>query len=214
MTGSTGDATSIDAQQLLEQARAGVPECLGRLLQYYYNYLELLAVTHIDHKLQARCSPSDVVQDTCCEAHRDFAKFRGQTEAEFLAWLRTILANNMAREIEKHLLAAKRDVRREISLEGMGAALERSATRLESVLVDRGHSPSSRINRHEHTILLANLLAVMPPDYREVLVLRHCEGLPFKDIAQRLERSPGAVRMLWLRAIGQLRQQLGTRGLP
>jgi RNA polymerase sigma-70 factor, ECF subfamily len=214
MVGSMGDETGINGEQLLEQARAGTPQCLGRLLQYYYNYLELLAATHIDEKLQSRCSPSDIVQETCCEAHRDFAKFRGQTEAEFLGWLRMILVNNMAREVEKHLLAAKRDVRREISLDAMGAALERSAARLESVLVDRGNSPSSRINRDERTVLLANLLAALPSDYRKVLVLRHCEGLPFKDIAQRMERSPGAVRMLWLRAIGEVRQQVSARGLP
>jgi RNA polymerase sigma-70 factor, ECF subfamily len=208
------NSAEISAEELLRQARAGVPECLGQLLEYYYNYLVLLVSTNIDHKLQARCSPSDVVQETCCEAHRDFSKFRGQSEAEFLAWLRQILVNNMAREIEKHLLAAKRDVRREVSLNGMNAALERSAARLESVLVDHGNSPSSRLNRHEHMVLLANLLAAMPVDYRQVLILRHCEGLPFKEVAERMQRSSGAVRILWLRAIEQLRQQMSSRGLP
>ncbi|HEY4760355.1 MAG TPA: sigma-70 family RNA polymerase sigma factor [Thermoguttaceae bacterium] len=206
--------TRFNAEQLLTQARACAPECLGRLSQYYSNYLKLLVATQIDEKLQARCSPSDVVQETYCEAHRDFEKFRGTTEAEFLAWLRTILVNNMAREVEKHLLAAKRDVRREVSLEAMGEALERSAARLESVLVDRGHSPSSSVHRHERAIMLANLLAEMPSDYRKVLLLRHCEGLPFKDLAQRMGRSAGAVRMLWLRAIGQIREQLSARGMP
>jgi RNA polymerase sigma-70 factor (ECF subfamily) len=205
--------THFNAEHLLTQARSGGPECLGRLLQYYYNYLKLLVATHIDEKLQARCSPSDILQETYCEAHRDFDQFRGNTEAEFIAWLRTILVNNMAREIEKHVLAAKRDVRREVSLDAMGEALERSAIRLESVLAYQGHSPSSHINRHERTVMLANLLAELPSDYSKVLVLRHCEGLPFKDIAERMERSTGAVRMLWLRAIGQLREQLSARGM-
>jgi RNA polymerase sigma-70 factor, ECF subfamily len=206
--------TRLNVEQLLTQARAGAPECLGRLLQYYGNYLKLLVATQIDEKLQARCSPSDVVQETYCEAHRDFEQFRGATEAEFLAWLRMILVNNMAREVEKHVLAAKRDVRREISLDAMSKALELSAARLESVLAAQGDSPSSNMHRQEHTIMLANLLAELPPDYRNVLVLRHCEGLPFKDIGLRMERSAGAVRMLWLRAIGQVREQLSARGLP
>ena len=105
--------TQLSAEQLLVRARAGASDCLGRLLQYYANYLKLLAATHIDQRLQARCSPSDVLQETYCEAHRDFKTFHGDSEAEFLAWLRTILANNMAREVEKHILTAKRDVRRE-----------------------------------------------------------------------------------------------------
>jgi RNA polymerase sigma-70 factor, ECF subfamily len=210
-SGYMDSETKLNAERLMTQARAGTPECLGRLLQYYCNYLKLLVATHIDEKLQTRCSPSDIVQETYCEAHRDFEKFRGTTEPEFLAWLKAILVNNMAREVEKHLLAAKRDVRREISLDMMGEALERSAARLESILVDQGSSPSANIHRYEHTILLANHLAKLPPDYQKVLIFRHCEGLPFKDIAERMGRTTGAIRMLWLRAIGQIREQMGEK---
>jgi len=204
----------FNVEQLLVEARKGEANCLGKLLQYYGNYLKLLVTTHLDAKLRTRCSPSDIVQESYCEAHRDFEQFRGHTAAEFLAWLRKILVNNMAREVEKHILSAKRDVRREVRLDGMQAALERSAARLESVLVDRDPSPSSRADRHEYAVALANHLAELPTDYREVLVLRHCEGLAFKDIARQMGRSPGAVRMLWLRAIGQIRQQMNERGTP
>jgi RNA polymerase sigma-70 factor, ECF subfamily len=200
--------TQFNAEQLLAQALAGSPGCLGRLLQYYGNYLKLLVATNIDEKLQARCSPSDVVQETYCEAHRDFEKFRGKSEAEFMAWIRAILVNNMSREIEKHILAAKRDVRREVSIDAMKESMDRSAARLESVLVDNGPSPSSDIHSRERTIVLANHLAELPSDYRKVLILRHCESLPFKDIAKRMGRSTGAVRMLWLRAIGLIREQM------
>jgi RNA polymerase sigma-70 factor, ECF subfamily len=204
----------LNAEQLLKQAQAGVPECLGRLMEYYGNYLKLLVAMHLDEKLQARCSPSDVVQETYCEAHRDFKKFQGRTAAEFLAWLKMILVNNMAREVEKHILAAKRDVRREIPLDAMRAAMERSAARIESVFADQGPSPSSNVYRHEHAVLLANQLAELPADYRKVIVLRHGEGLPFADIARRMGRSAGAVRMLWLRAIGQLRERMSAGGMP
>ena len=77
--------------------------------------------------------------------HRDFEKFQGRTAAEFLAWLRKILVNNIAREVEKHILSAKRDVSPRVRLDGMQTALERSAARLESVFVDQASSPSSRV---------------------------------------------------------------------
>ncbi|HUT92260.1 MAG TPA: sigma-70 family RNA polymerase sigma factor [Thermoguttaceae bacterium] len=202
-----------DQEQLLRSARAGKLECLGQLLQLYGNYLKLLAATQIDEKLLARSSPSDVVQETFLEAHRDFGQFRGQSVPEFLAWLRRILVNNLSRLVEKHVLAEKRDVRRETSLGGIGGALERSAARLESVLVDQAASPSSNAQRREYAIILANQLAELSQDYRDVLVLRHLEGLPFGEVAERMGRSPGAVRMLWLRAIGQLRERLDARGL-
>ncbi|MHC4403929.1 MAG: sigma-70 family RNA polymerase sigma factor [Planctomycetota bacterium] len=201
------------SDELLAGARSGKSECLGRLLQRFNNYLNLLAATQIDEKLRARCSPSDVVQETFFEAHRDFEQFRGQTECEFLAWLRRILVNNLSRLVEQHVLAEKRDVRREISLEGIGAALERSTARLEAVLADRAASPSSSAHRREHAVILADQLAELPSDYRQVLVLRHLEGLPFEEVAGRMRRSSGAVRMMWLRAIEKLRERLEARGL-
>jgi RNA polymerase sigma-70 factor (ECF subfamily) len=54
-------------------------------------------------------------------------------------------------------------------------------------------------------VVLADRLAQLPDDYREVLVLRNLQGLPFEEVAERMERSVGAVRMLWLRAIEKLR---------
>ena len=207
-------AARSDVEQMLAEARRGEANGLGRLLQYYGNYLKLLVTAHLDAKLRARCSPSDIVQESYFEAHRDFEQFQGRSAAEFLAWLRKILVHNMAREVEKHILSAKRDVRREVRLDGMQAALDQSVARLESVFVDRGPSPSSRADRHEHVVALANHLAELPADYREVLILRHCEGLAFKDIAGQMGRSAGAVRMLWLRAIGRIREQMNGRGAP
>jgi RNA polymerase sigma-70 factor (ECF subfamily) len=63
-------------------------------------------------------------------------------------------------------------------------------------------------------VALADNLAALPPDYREVIVMRHLQGLSFGEIAQGMDRSEGAVRMLWLRAIGQLRSKMAERDKP
>lgn len=207
------DASSTTTQLLLEAARRGEGESLGRLLQLYCNYLKLMATTQLDQKLRRRLSPSDVVQETLFEAHRDFRQFRGSSEGEFLAWLRRILVNNLARMVERHVLAEKRDVRREVSLEAMGASLEKSTARLVAVLAAENTSPSSNAVSHEHALALADELQKLSADYRDVIVLRHLEGLPFNDVAERMGRSPGAVRMLWMRSIAQLRGQLEARGV-
>ena len=206
-------ASQPDPQDLLTQARTAPDAVLGQLLQLYGNYLRLLASAQLDAKLRARVSPSDIVQETFLEAHRDFPQFRGTSEREFLAWLRQILAHNLARVVERHVLTEKRAVHREISLERVGAHLERSTARLDAVLVDHAASPSACASHREYVVILADQLAEMRPDYREVIVLRHLEGLPFKEIGERTDRSAGAARMLWLRAINQLRQQLDTLGV-
>jgi len=65
-----------------------------------------------------------------------------------------------------------------------------------------------RFFARELDVLLADVLARLPDDYREVIILRHLEGLSHDEISRRLNRSPGAVRMLWVRALAHLKSQL------
>ena len=179
------ESTSNSAQ-LFSAARDGEREALGLLLEVYRNYLRLLARAQIDLHLQAKVNPSDIVQETFLEAFRDFGQFGGHTEAEFLAWLRQILVNNLARLVERHVLTKKRDVRREVSLEHLAVSVERSSTRLEATLAAATSSPSEGAQRHEHAAMLADQLAMLPEHYRNVLVLRHLENLSFEEIGVQM----------------------------
>lgn len=212
----TDDASAIgpDPQQLLQAARqTGGPE-LGQLLQLYRNYLKILATAQLDARLRRRMSPSDLVQDALLGAYRDFAQFRGGSERELLAWLRQILINCLHHAYEMHIKAGRRDLRREVSLDDVGHALDRSALRLGECLADRGHSPSAPARARERAVEIADQLAKLRPDYREVIVLRNLQGLSFEEVAERMERKPGAVRMLWLRAIEQFRNLYQSADAP
>jgi RNA polymerase sigma-70 factor (ECF subfamily) len=194
-------------EALLERARAGDPAALGRLLELYRNYLRLQARTLIGRTLQVRLDPSDLVQETFLEAARDFARFAGSTEAGLIAWLRQILIRNLADQA-RHSQADKRDVRREESLE---ALLEQSRQAAEQALAQAASSPSAQARRREQAVLLADALEALPPDHREVILLRHVEHLKFDEIATRMGRSSGAVRMLWTRALERLQRLLEER---
>jgi RNA polymerase sigma-70 factor (ECF subfamily) len=191
-------------QALLSGARQGNLQSLGELLQRYRNYLMLLAATQIEKRWQSRISPSDIVQETMLKAHRHFAQFHGQSEQEFLAWLRQILLSNLATFVEQHMLAAKRDMRREVPIERSHAVGE-DTVRMGPLLRAAGETPSACVQQREEAVMLADRLAQLPPLYREVLVLRNIQGLSFEQVAARLDRSLGATRMLWLRAIEKLR---------
>ena len=194
-----------DVPSMISSARRGDRSTIGALLQLYRNYLLVLAATQIENRIQPRVSPSDVVQETMLRAHKNFGQFRGTTEPELLAWLRQILVNNLAKFVEQHLLAARRDVRREVSIERLGASLEQSTLQLAALLPTDSKSPSMSVQQREEAVLLADRLAQLPPSYREVLVLRNLQGMPFEEVAERIDRSIGATRMLWLRAIEKLR---------
>jgi RNA polymerase sigma-70 factor (ECF subfamily) len=202
-----------DPGKLLCEARRHGGEALGRLLELYRNYLNLVARTQIDLHLQAQVSPSDLVQETFLEAYRDFAQFQGNTEAGLVAWLRRILVHNLGRLVQRQVLAQKRTVRREVALGQQLADLERSAARVEAALVSPFSSPSAQAQRRELAAVLADQLARLQPDSREVIVLRNLEGLPFEEVARRMGRSAGAVRVLWMRALDRLRLLLKEEDL-
>jgi len=203
-TENPSDSSSI--RHLVDKARRGETEPLGQLLQLYRNYLTILATTQLDRRLRRRMSPSDLVQEAMLAAHCDFAKFRGSSERELLAWLRQILINCLHHAMETHLDAKRRDVRREISVEQVSAVLDRSVVQFVQVLADRGPSPSEPLRRRERAVALADQLAKLRAPYRDVIVLRNLQGLTFEEIADRMGRNAGAVRMLWLRAIDKFKQ--------
>lgn len=207
VTCATGlQSSSSSPEQLLRRAREGDSERMGRLLQLYRNYLRLLAEGELDRKLRGRISPSDIVQETMLDAHRDFPNFRGSSEAQFIAWLRQILVHNLAEVISKHVLTEKRDVRRDISLAKLRASVQQSTIHLRDALVANGESPSANAERRERAVLLADLMSELSEDHRDVLMLRNLRGLPFKEVAVELDRSVAATKMLWMRAIKRLRE--------
>jgi RNA polymerase sigma-70 factor, ECF subfamily len=189
---------------LLERARAGDEAALGRLLELYRNYLRLVARALIGQGLRVRVDSSDLAQETFLKASREFGQFLGSTEPELTAWLRRILVRTLANQA-KHHRRLSRDYQRQESLEAM---LDRSSAAVERALAAPSPSPSAHAARREQAVLLADALEALPPDYREVFVLRNLEHVPFGEIAARMGRSPGAARVLWKRAMDRLGQML------
>lgn len=200
-TSGDGSAARKKMQALLASARGGDRQSIGELLSQYRTYLTLLGAAQFRQRLRPRVSPSDIVQDVMLRAHCHFEQFRGTTEPELLAWLREILLNSLARFVEQHLHAAKRDIRREISIDQFADSAAGIGQRAIPVT-----DPGTRItDQGDQAALLAELLEQLPSHYREVLQLRNIQGLAFDEVAARLGRSAGATRMLWLRAIEKMR---------
>src|SRR5262245_12305563 len=196
-----------DCEQLLAGARTGDESALGRLLERYRAYLTLLARLQIGRRLQGKADEADMVQDTFLEAARHFALFRGETEPEFTAWLRQILATCLAHLVRRYYGTQARDVRLERMLED---DLVQSSQAIDRGLIAEQSSPSQRASRREQAVLLADALERLPPDYREVIILRHLEGLTFPEVATRMGRSLDSVEKLWVRALPRLRRALGA----
>ncbi len=174
-------------------------------LTRYEPWLRLIAGWEIDSRLGGKFSASDVVQQTMLEAWKCWGKFDGDQEYQRRAWLRQILAHQLAQFARQYIGTQKRDIMREQSID---ASLAHSSLRLEQLLAADQSSPSRRAADNEQSLQLARLLEQLPDDYRQVIRLRNLEDLSHEEVAQRMNRSVGAVRMLWVRALSALRQQI------
>ena len=197
---------SFDAQQTLQEARAGNDNALGQLLEAYKPYLVLLARVQIGQRLRGKVDADDLVQEVFLEAHRQFGKFRGTTEPELTAWLRSILAGRLTMTVRRYVGAKGRDVRLEREL---AARIDQSSQALERGLAASISTPSQQAARREQAVLLAEALGRLAPDYREVIIQHHMEGLTFTQVGKLMGRSEDSIQKLWVRGLAALRRTMG-----
>lgn len=190
---------------MLRSAQAGDPAALGLLLERFRAPLERKAQQQLARRLQSKVEPADVVQEVFLEVQRAFSRFRGQSERELMAWLGQILATRLALQHRQFMGTRKRNVGQE---QPLATEQDSSCAARGAIPAGRDSSPSHRASRHEQAELLGRLLEQLSPDYREVMALRHVAGLPFAEVAARMNRSVDAVEKLWARALIQLRRLL------
>ena len=203
------NSTPQDMSSLLPAFRAGDASAGDALLRRFEPWLKMMARLQLESRFHAKCDPSDVVQQAMLEAMKAAPQFRGTSEGEFVAWLRRILAHSLAHEIRRYAGTAKRDLAREVPLE---QELTQTSQRLGDMLAATGTSPSQAVLKREQSVLLAEMLERLPEEFREVILLRNLEGLPHEEVARRMGRSSGAVRMLWVRALARLREEMMRAG--
>jgi RNA polymerase sigma-70 factor (ECF subfamily) len=197
------EATDSVPNQLLKLAKQGDSPALGRLLESYRAYMVVLARVQIGRHLQGKVDASDMAQEAFLGAYRDFPQFRGTTEKELLAWLRGILASLLAKLVRHYQGTRRRDVRLERRL---AVELGQSSAVLDRGLVAAQSSPSQQAVCREQSALLAEALGRLPEEWRELLVLRHLEGLTVPEVAARLGRTVDSVKKQWPRALAGLRR--------
>jgi RNA polymerase sigma-70 factor, ECF subfamily len=180
------------------------PEGRGRTwsLEKHREYLHLLACLQLDPRLRKKLDPSDVVQETLLKAHQALGQFQGQSEAEFLAWLRKILVRKLADALRKF------GRRKEAVEQSLEAALDQSSAHLESWLQADQSSPSQQAARNEQLLRFAEALAQLPEDQRKAVELKHLRGYRVAQVSREMNRSEDSVTGLLFRGLKRLRELL------
>jgi RNA polymerase sigma-70 factor, ECF subfamily len=199
------DGESVRFSTLIESARQGDAECRERLFALCRSYLGLAARSQVETWLRRKVDASDLVQETMLEACRDFDRFEGRTEQEWLAWLRKILAHNAADFVRRYRGTAKRAAGREVPFRDPADSQSPGAPEPAAQQL----TPSQEFLQLDTELRMTAALSELPPDYQEVIVLRNLQRLSFNEVAERMGRSRPAVQMLWMRAIRKLQEVMG-----
>jgi RNA polymerase sigma-70 factor (ECF subfamily) len=176
----------------------------GPAVEQFRSYLLLLTRLQLGRQAGPRIEPSDLVQQTLLDAHRQREQFRGREPAEMAAWLRRMLACNLADAV-RALYRGKRDVAREQSLE---VALAESSARLEEWLAVEQSSPSQQAVKNEQLLRLAEALTTLPEAQQEAVVQHYWQGLSLVEVAAQMGRTPASVAGLLQRGLKALREIL------
>lgn len=173
-------------------------------IEDFRDYLTVLARAQLGPRLRRKLSVSDVVQNTFLEAHRARDRFRGSTPRQQAAWLRQILAAQIA-QAHRHFNFAKRDAEREVSLE---ASLEKSWMRLDQCLAGDQTSPSQAVAREERLLRMTQALKDLPEEEQDTILLRFCAALSIDAIAAEADVSPRTVARRLRSGLTALRRAL------
>jgi RNA polymerase sigma-70 factor (ECF subfamily) len=166
----------------------------------YRDYLMILARSQIAIDLRGRIDPSDLVQDTLCDALRDHSRSRARTRAETMGWLRSVLKFNLIDRLRR--LSLERQV---VSLDG---SLDQTSVGM-SRLPQRQRSesvPSARVVREEDALTLAAILGQLSEAQAEAIVLKHCQGMSVVEIGRHMNKSPDAIGGLLRHGMRRLRE--------
>jgi RNA polymerase sigma-70 factor (ECF subfamily) len=192
------------ALYLWTKAMTDAPPPGGLPWERYREYLCLLARLQVPPRLRAKLDASDVVQQTLLEAHAASSRLAQMDETARAAYLRQILAHNLA-DLGRQFGARARDVNRERSLE---VGLHDSSARLLSWLALDQSSPSQQAGRAEESLALADALAQLPDDQRIAVEMKHLQGYSVAAVAKAIGRSEVAVGGLLRRGLKRLRELL------
>jgi len=165
-----------------------------------------LARLNLNPVLARRISPEDVVQETFSAACRKADFLRNRPEIPVYCKLRKLLFQTIADLERKHLGSRKRDAYRELEVAGEGDV---SSPELNwNMFADTVTGPLTQLARQDRYELLRKAMESLPEHDREILELRHFDGMSNTDCAEALHLTQKAASIRYVRALEHLKKQL------
>ncbi len=180
--------------------RASSGERTDALLKDHLPELRAFVRARAGRFLLSREESSDLVQSTCREILSRRSRFRSQDEESFRRWLHATALRKIVDRARFHQ-AGKRHPDRLVTPHDSGSS---SQGLTESHGGKSYRTPSRDAMSREELSLVEEAFRLLPEDSRDVILLSRIMGLPHREVARRMGRSEGAVRVLLSRALARL----------
>ena len=165
-----------------------------------------LARRNLNPVLARRFSPEDVVQETFSAACRKTDFLRNRPDIPVYCKLRKLLFQTITDLERKHLQSRKRDAYREREVAGEEDASSPGPD--WNMFADTVTGPLTQIARQDRYELLRKTMESLPEHDREILELRHFDGMSNSECAEALHLTPAAASVRYVRALEHLKKQL------
>lgn len=194
-----------ETNRLLGEVAGGSSSALHELIETHTHYLKRVIEYRISPELKARVDASDIVQETQMVILRRMDEFVSKRPASFRVWLRSRAIEQLIAQHRRHVGAEKRSVRREQKFN------DASSMAIARTLFTE--TPSRTFRKHEMAAQIRGLIESLRDLDREMLTLRHAEGLTNAEIAESLGIDATTARKRYGRALRRLVEKATTAGL-
>jgi RNA polymerase sigma-70 factor, ECF subfamily len=204
------DETSGRDEALIQRVRSGDAQALAEFLGARQPQLMAFIDRRLGAGLRRKIEPDDLYQEVSAEAVRSLGEV-DLSERDPFSWLCQVAERRIIDAHRRFFGSQKRDAGREVSLNAAGGG-STSTTRpgLINMLVASMTSASQAFSRDQKQMRMLTALEQLPEENREALRLRYLEGMPSKQIAEKLGKTDGAIRVMLTRSLAKLQQILGT----
>jgi RNA polymerase sigma-70 factor (ECF subfamily) len=193
-----------DQEQLVKLAQAGDVTAFSRLLESYRPRILAIVERQMSPALRQKLDPDDIVQDvavSCVNAFADVDLNRGDP----FEWICEMVRRRVIDAARRFSSSEKRALQREVPIAG-GA--DSRGGGLIALLVASMTTPSAAFSRNQREFRVAAAMEQLSEESRQALRMRYLESLPTKEIAQRMQKTDGAVRVLLTRSLQRLQKIL------
>ncbi len=195
------DGIADKTRELVALAKDGNESAISQLWTVYGARVHWIMRLRMGKELRSKLESMDLAQDALLSALEDLKNFTYKNEGDFLRWISTIAENRLRDNLDK-LHADKRNIRKEIRIGRPGVnTVSKSAVSFTPI---EATTPSVIISRKEELDKLEKSIDKLKPEYKQVILLSKIDGLSYKEIADKLDKTSEAVRKLISRAMAAL----------